>query len=294
MSLNSGLVWGIGTVLGPVVGGAFVESPATWRWAFYLNLCVAGLFAPVYLFLIPSQKPQADKSFKFLISQFDFVGTIFSLGAITALIMGINLGGTLYDWNSGQIIALFVVSGVLFIIFGLQQSFTVLTTLANRLFPCHFLRNHNTIMLFACASAVNTAGFIPIYYTPLYFQFTRGDSAIEAAVRLLPLIIVLSAAILANGHLMGKLSYFQPWYVFGSVLALVGGVLMSKITPETPTANIYGFEILLGIGTGCYIQAGYAVIQAMVEPADMAYAISYMMLGKNFRLHSVAKEGLNC
>lgn len=35
-----GVVWGIGAVLGPVVGGAFSTSPATWRWAFYINLLV--------------------------------------------------------------------------------------------------------------------------------------------------------------------------------------------------------------------------------------------------------------
>lgn len=35
-----GVVWGTGAVLGPVVGGAFSTSSATWRWAFYINLCV--------------------------------------------------------------------------------------------------------------------------------------------------------------------------------------------------------------------------------------------------------------
>ncbi|KZL74868.1 mfs drug efflux transporter [Colletotrichum incanum] len=275
-----GLVWGVGTVLGPVVGGAFVESKATWRWAFYINLCVAGLFAPVYLFLIPSFKPQPGRTFAALIKQFDVVGTILNLGAITSLVMAINLGGSLYAWNSPQIIALFVVMAVVFIIFGIQQGVPFFTALENRIFPGQFFRNINALFLFICASAVNTAGFIPIYYVPLYFQFTRGDSAIDAAVRLLPLIIVLSASILANGHLMGRFSYFQPWYVFGSILALIGGVLMSRITPDTPTANIYGYEVLLGIGTGCYIQAGYAVIQAVVAPAEMAYGIGFMMLGQ--------------
>lgn len=54
----------------------------------------------------------------------------------------------------------------------------------------------------------------------------------------------------------------------------------ARITTETPEGQIYGFEILLGIGTGCFIQAGYAVIQAVTPPADMAYAISFMMLGQ--------------
>ncbi|EAU31618.1 predicted protein [Aspergillus terreus NIH2624] len=274
-----GLVWGIGTVLGPVVGGAFVESPATWRWAFYINLCVSGLFAPVYLFLIPSFKPRAGTKITTLLREFDVVGAILSIGAIVTLIMAINFGGALYPWNSGPTIALFVVSGVLFIVFGIQQGWEVFTSLTDRIFPCQFLRNINAIFLFICAAAVNTAGFIPIYYIPLYFQFTRGDDAIKAAVRLLPLIFVLSACILANGHLMSRFSYFQPWYVFGSVLTLIGGVLLSRIRPDTPEANIYGYEIIVGIGTGCFIQAGYAVIQAVVPPAEMAYGISYMMLG---------------
>jgi MFS family permease len=27
------LAWGTGTILGPVIGGAFADSSATWRWA---------------------------------------------------------------------------------------------------------------------------------------------------------------------------------------------------------------------------------------------------------------------
>lgn len=223
-----GLVWGIGTVLGPVIGGAFAESSATWRWAFYINLCIAGLFGPVYLFLLPSFKPRVGTSSASLLKEFDFLGTILSVGAIVCLIMGMNLGGALYPWKSGQIIALFIVSFVLFAVFGIQQGFRVFTTSTTRIFPIHFLRNWNVVLLFACAAAVNSAGFVPIYYLPLYFQFTRGDSAITAAIRLLPLIIVLSAAILANGHLMSRFNYFQPWYIFGSVLALIGGVALCK------------------------------------------------------------------
>jgi MFS family permease len=229
-----GLVWGIGTVLGPVVGGAFAQSSATWRWAFYINLCVAGLFTPVYLFWLPSFKPrQGDKSLT-LVREFDLLGSVLSMGALTTLIMATNLGGALYPWNSGQIIALFVVSLVLFILFGIQQTYTILTSLTTRLFPVHFMKNWNAVLLFCSAAAVNAAAFIPIYYVPLYFQLTRGDSAITAAVRLLPLIFVLSAGVLANGHLMSRFSHFQPWYIFGSVLVLIGGVLLCTCPPRLP------------------------------------------------------------
>lgn len=39
---GTGLTWGLGTVLGPIIGGAFTVSSAGWRWAFYLNLvCIS-------------------------------------------------------------------------------------------------------------------------------------------------------------------------------------------------------------------------------------------------------------
>lgn len=55
---------------------------------------------------------------------------------------------------------------------------------------------------------------------------------------------------------------------------------LARIHADTPEGQIYGFEILVGIGTGCFIQAGYAVIQAVTPPEDMAYAISFMMLAQ--------------
>ena len=194
--------------------------------------------------------------------------------------MAINFGGAMYEWKSGQNIALFAVSGVLFIAFCVQQWLAWLTTTAERMFPGHILGMMEANLLFVAAAGCNAAGFIPIYYIPSYFQFTRADSALEAAVRLLPLIVLLSATIIANGYLMSKLGYYQPWYLVGSVLALVGNVLFSISTPTTSTAAIYGYEVLVAIGSGAFIQAGYATIQTVVAPSDTAQAIAFMMLAQ--------------
>ncbi|OCK99433.1 MFS general substrate transporter [Cenococcum geophilum 1.58] len=274
-----GFVWGIGTVLGPVVGGAFEK--VNWRWAFYINLIIGGVFSPVYLFLLPTFDPQPEGvSLRERGRNFDIVGAALSIGTIMCLLMAINFGGALYPWNSGQIIALFVVTGVLFIAFAIQQRFAWFTTSSERMFPTHLLKIIEANLLFIAAAGCNAAGFIPIYYIPVYFQFTRGDTALEAAVRLLPLIVLLSAAIMANGYLMSKLGYYQPWYLIGGALALAGNVLLSLIDPTTSTAKIYGYEILVAVGSGVFIQAGYATIQTVVQPADTAHAIAFMMLAQ--------------
>ncbi len=205
--------------------GAFAESSATWRWAFYINLVVGGIFAPVYVFLLPPFDPRPNQKYAERIREFDYPGALLSIAALVSIIMAINFGGTLYAWDSGQIIALFAVAGILTIMFSLQQVFTIFTRNQDRMFPIHFLNNKEAVLLFILTAAGNCAAFIPIYYIPLYFQFTRGDAALEAAVRLLPLICLISSTILFNGALMSKFGYYQPWYVGGSILILVGGIL---------------------------------------------------------------------
>ena len=57
--------------------------------------------------------------------------------------------------------------------------------------------------------------------------------------------------------------------------------LSATIATDTSIARIYGYQVLLSIGAGAYARAGYAVIQAVVEPAMMADAMGFMMLGES-------------
>jgi len=142
--------------LGPIVGGAFADSSATWRWAFYINLCIGGLFAPIYLLYLPSRDPRPGATLGSRCREIDSVGTILQIGAFISGIMAISFGGVLYNWNSATIIALFILSGVLFVLLGLQQSFSILTTLARRVFPVHYVLNKEMTILFAQIAAAST------------------------------------------------------------------------------------------------------------------------------------------
>lgn len=227
-------------VVGPVVGGGFAQSSATWRWAFYLNICIGALFAPVYIFILPGFDPRGQQKFWSRFREFDYPGAVLSIATLVCIIMAINFGGTLYAWNSGPIIALFVLAGVLALVFALQQSRPFLTKAAHRVFPVAFLKNKEAVLLFILMSVCNAGGFIPVYYIPTYFQFTRGDSPLNSAVRLLPLITLVSFTILVNGGVLSKGGYYQPWYIGGSSLALAGSALLCKLlTLEITCAATY-------------------------------------------------------
>ncbi|CUS08910.1 unnamed protein product [Tuber aestivum] len=276
----TGLTWGLGTVLGPVVGGAFSESSATWRWAFYINLLIGAVFAPVYVVLLPSADPQPNTPYVARTKQLDWLGVVLNIGSFVSLIMAINFGGTLYAWDSAQEIALFVVGGILIIAFAVTQAYSVLTTPEQRLFPGEFLREPFLVLLFAMMAAASTAIFVPTYYIPLYFQFVKGDTALEAAVRLLPFIIIMVFFCIVNGGAMSKTGYYAPWYLFGGAMVLIGGALMYTVEETTTTAKIYGYTILIGIGSGSYIQASFSVAQAKVKPEQLPLAVGYISLAQ--------------
>jgi MFS family permease len=224
------MVWGLGTVLGPLIGGAL--ELYSWRWAFYINLCFAVFILPAYLYLIPAAQPAPNVPVRTKLLSFDWAGAILSTGFVVTFIMATNFGGASYDWNSGTIIALYVVSGVLFITWAIQQRFSIFTRPENRMFPVHLLRNREATLLFIMVCCGGTIAYVSVYYIPLYYQFARGDTAIKTAERILPLIILLIFGMLSNGYLMSRLGYYKPWYIFGACCSLVGSVLMSKTAPS--------------------------------------------------------------
>lgn len=219
-------------------------------------------------------------SIKARIREIDYFGGTVIVGAFISGIMAINFGGSVYEWNSGRIIGLFVCSGVLFIILGFQQVFGFLTNKERRIFPVEFLRRRSMVVLFALTSAAVTATFVPIYFIPLYFQFVAGDSALDAGVRLLPFVVLLVVTVVLNGVILSKQGFYMPWYLVGGILTLIGGALMYTVERETSTARVYGYSILIAVGSGAFIQASFSVAQAKVQPKDIPLAVGFITCGQ--------------
>ncbi|RFN54547.1 major facilitator superfamily domain, general substrate transporter [Fusarium flagelliforme] len=279
---GSTVVWGIGTVLGPVVGGAFAESSATWRWGFYINLVVGALFCPAYLFLFPLIDPQPGKSLSDKLKMMDWPMTLTFLSGSTFLIMAISFGGTLYSWHSGAEIAFWTLSGTLLVIAAILLKFHPGVSKENQLWPAHFLQipvvMNLQLQVFLSGGIILTI----TYYIPLYFQFIRGDGPLDAGVRLLPLVISMIVATIVSGLMLPKTPCFSPWYIGGSVLVLVGTALMYTIDENTNNANIYGYSIMIGFGAGCYVVIGFTILQSLVPVQEISNAVAVMTIAQNF------------
>lgn len=65
----------------------------------------------------------------------------------------------------------------------------------------------------------------------------------------------------------------MPWFFYGGALVLAGGALMYTVDEYTSAAKIYGYSILIGSGTGAYIQMPFNAAQESVSPSQIPAAV---------------------
>lgn len=270
-----GFFWGIGTILGPVVGGSFSESSATWRWGFYINLVIGAISAPVYLFYLPPIRPSKGTSVRERLATFDFVGSVLSAGLWVFFAVAFIGANGIWAWTDSRTIATIVVFAVLTILYAVQQYFAIFTTKTDRSFPGHLLKSRTQILLYIGTSCSITGSFIGTFYIPIYFQFINNDSPLMAAVRLLPFLILTIVFNQLAGWALSKIDFYMVFFLTsGVLLTLSGSLFYVYLTPSASVSTIYGLSVIMAVGTGLTMQLGYAVASLKVKPVDIVNAIS--------------------
>ncbi|KAH9885002.1 major facilitator superfamily domain-containing protein [Xylariomycetidae sp. FL2044] len=263
-----GAFWGLGAVLGPVIGGAFAESSATWRWAFYINLPIGALTAPAFLLYLPSYHPVRGVSIGRRLATIDYAGFVLGAGTWVSFLLFFTMAGGQWPWDDGRTVAVGVVFGALLVAYVLQQYFAVFTTPAQRLFPGHLLRDRTQVLLYVVTAAGTTALFVVVYYLPIYFQFVNGDGAIMAAVRLLPFVVVAVAANLSAGSFLHLIKVYMALYLIAGVFLVAGGgPLVAYLDPVGSGAGlVYGLTVVVSVGTGLSMTTAYTVATLTLGP----------------------------
>ena len=270
---GTGLTWGLGAVLGPIIGGAFTNSSAGWRGAFYINLYHSAVCAAICLFILPNRDPRPGVSFIDRAREIDYVGAALIFGTFASGFVAVSFGGIVYPWNSGKIIGLFVCSSILFIRLGIQQANTITS---RRILPVEFFKSRTILFLFAMTFAGGTAVFLPIYMVPIFFQLTRDDTALEASVRLLPFIFLIVFAVIGNGAILSAYEYYMPWYTLGGILVITGGALMYTIEVDPNVFRAYSLSIIVGLSTGLLAQALFSIAQTTIETEFIASEVGFI------------------
>ncbi|KXS98895.1 hypothetical protein AC579_7209 [Pseudocercospora musae] len=274
----SNLAWGIGIVLGPIIGGAFAGGSATWRWGYYIHLCVGAVPAGILVLLLPSKHLQPKTALRDRVSSIDIVGTLLLTASLLCFVLAVSFGGLTYSWNSGPVIALFVLASLLTIASVLQHLSGWMTH--QTLLPSAILKEAKMLPLFLLQACSATAFAVTCYLIPLYFQYVKEGAPLAAGVHLLPLVLPTFAAAVISNHMLRRDRLLEPCLLIGGSLLLTGSSLMYNIDAYVDNAKIYGYTILIGAGAGLSIDTPLLGCWTVVSPVFLLSAIALMVFAQ--------------
>ncbi|MFD5867912.1 MDR family MFS transporter [Corynebacterium sp. NPDC060344] len=243
-----GAVFGLSSVLGPVLGGWFTDGPG-WRWGLWINVplgLIALFFAWRYLSL-PKRPTTGD---------FDWTGTALMIIATSSLILMSTWGGTQYAWSSPMILSLIAISAVAWFLFVAVEK-----RAKNPLVPMALFANRNFVLTTLAGFAMGVGMFGTMAYLPTYLQMVHGMSPTLAGMMMIPMMIGMLGTSITVGWIISRTGHYKWYPVAGMALVAAALGLMSTLDPGTPTAVIGGNLFLMGFGLGLVMQVLVLIVQ---------------------------------
>lgn len=236
MSGIFGAVFGLSSIAGPLLG-SFITEQFDWRWIFFINIPI-GIIALALIVIFYKESKTHTKQI------IDWFGFVFLLGFSISLMFGLELGGETYPWQSWQIISLFILSVVCFIVFLLVEKRAKDPILPFNLFKERlYTTSVLTGMFYGGVFMVSTI------YIPLYIQGVTGGTATNSGLLLLPMMVTSSVAAALGGAFANKFSYKSIMMTSGIIMA-IGTFLLSTLDASTPRWSITIYMMVIGLGVG--------------------------------------------
>jgi EmrB/QacA subfamily drug resistance transporter len=232
-----GAVFGVASIVGPLLGG-YITDNMSWRWNFYINIPVGIVAVFVLAKVLPVLTRHTDR-------KIDWWGSAALLACIIPLLLALVWGGSTYPWISSEIIGLLAASFIALLVFiaieeRADEPVLGLDLFKNKTFSI------SMVILFVSGIAM----FGTIAYIPLFIQGVVGKTATNSGLLLFPMMISTVISSTAAGQIMSRTGKYKLMGIIGLVVCTAGIYLLSKMTIDTPNAEVVRDMIMVGGGLG--------------------------------------------